>query len=127
MLQKPLTIGMPASPSPPMIIAARTSGMRLPRPPIWRMSRVPTPWMTAPAQRKSRALKTAWLSRWNWLAKTPPAPIAYTMYPSWLTVECASTRLRSFDTTAISAARIAVIAPTARTVARQPGTVANAG
>jgi len=67
---------MPARASAPMTNVLRTKGIRRPRPPIWRMSRVPVAWITAPAPRKSSALNTAWLSRWNWLAKTPPAPTA---------------------------------------------------
>jgi hypothetical protein len=76
LLQNPFRIGRPASASAPITNTFRTKGIREPRPPIFDMSRVPTAWITAPAARKSRALNTAWLSRWNWLAKKPPTPTA---------------------------------------------------
>jgi len=50
------------------------------------MSRVPTEWITAPAPGRG-ALEDCVAEEWNWLSKIPPAPIAYTMYPNWLTVE----------------------------------------
>src|SRR5262245_42468148 len=43
------------------------------------------------------------------------------MYPSWLTVEYASTRLMSYCTSAMDAARIAVSAPTVATTAEVLG------
>jgi len=105
----------------------QVSGMERESPPMPRMSRVPTEWITAPAARKSSALNAEWLRRWNWLWKTAPAPMAYTMKPSWLTVDHASTRFRSLDTVAIEAAMNAEIMPTRSTERLQPGTGLKAG
>ena len=44
-----------------------------------------------------------------------PTPRAIIMYPSWLTVEYASTRLMSFITSPMDAANMAVNAPTIAT------------
>ncbi len=49
---------MPARARAPMMKTARTNGIFTACAPIWRISRVPTAWMTAPAPRKSSALKT---------------------------------------------------------------------
>ena len=49
-----------------IVMVAKVHGMYLRRPPILRMScSPPTPWMTEPAPRKSRALKKAWVIRWK--------------------------------------------------------------
>src|SRR5262245_20905003 len=76
----------------------------------------PMAWITDPEQRKSRALKKACVNRWNTATQYAPTPAARNMYPSWLTVEYASTRLMSYCTSAIEAARIAVSAPTVATI-----------
>ena len=76
LLQKPFMIGTPARARAPTMNTFRTSGIRAPRPPSRARSRVPVAWMTAPAARNSSALNSAWLSRWNWLAKTAPTPTA---------------------------------------------------
>ena len=44
-----------------------------------KMSLVPTAWITAPAPRKSSALKTPWVSRCRKPADAKPAPIAAIM------------------------------------------------
>src|ERR1035438_1189888 len=82
------------------------------RPPIFRMScSPPTAWITDPDPRNSRALKNACVNRWKMATQYAPTPSARNMYPSWLTVEYASTRLISFCTSAMVAARMAVSAP----------------
>ena len=50
-----------------------------------------------------------------------PAPSAMNMYPSWLTVEYAITRLRSVCVTAIDAASSAVAQPVTAISASTPG------
>ena len=78
---------------------------------------MPLAWFTDPDPRNSRALKKAWVNRWNIAKAYAPTPSASIMYPSWLTVEYASTRLMSFITRPIDAAKIAVNAPmTATTI-----------
>ncbi len=47
------------------------------------------------------------------------------MYPNWLTVEYASTRLISFCTSPMDAAQIAVAAPIAATTCRVSGASSN--
>src|SRR6266853_4745461 len=86
--------------------------MYLRRPPILRMS---CSWcramMTEPAPRKRRALKNAWVIRWKMAAEYAEAPSATVMYPSWDSVEYATTRLMSYWTTAMRAVKKAVIPP----------------
>ncbi len=67
--------------------------------------------ITEPEPRKSSALKKAWVIKWNTAATYPPIPSAATMYPNWLMVEKASTRLMSSCATAITEANRAVKAP----------------
>ncbi len=73
-------------------------------------------WITTPTPRKSRALKNAWVSRWNIELPYRPRPAAMIMYPIWLTVLQASTRLMSSWTKAIVAATNSVSAPTTATM-----------
>src|SRR3954453_20385684 len=70
-----------------------------------------TPWITEPEPRNSSALKNAWVTMWKMAATYAPLPMAKNMYPSWLIVEYASTRLMSFWATAIVAANNAVATP----------------
>src|SRR6266581_7278638 len=81
--------------------------------------------MTLPEPRNSRALKKACVMRWKIPAANAPTPSARNMYPSWLTVEYASTRLISFCTSAMVAARIAVNAPIEATTVEVLGVSTN--
>ena len=55
-------------------------GMTFDRPPIRRTScSLARAWMTMPAPRNSRALKNAWVSRWNMPAAYSPTPTAANM------------------------------------------------
>ena len=78
-------------------------------------------WITLPEPRKSSALKNACVIKWKMPEVNAPTPSARNMYPSWLTVEYASTRLMSFCTRPIVAAKIAVTAPTVATTAIATG------
>ena len=57
--------GKPAMARVPMTMVMKVAGIFLESPPIWRMSLVCTAWITEPAPRKRRALKKAWVVRWN--------------------------------------------------------------
>ena len=74
----------------------------------------PSAWITLPAPRNSNALKNAWVVTWNMAALYAPMPSATNMYPSWLTVEYASTFLMSFWNKPTLAAINAVAVPTHR-------------
>ena len=52
-------------------------------------------WMTFPAARKSSALKSAWVAKWNIPAEYAPMPTAKIISPIWDIVEYAMTRLMS--------------------------------
>src|SRR5574341_402446 len=67
--------------------------------------------MTTPAPRNRSALKNAWVMRWNFAADQAPTPRARNMYPIWLMVEYASTRLMSLCARALQPARSSVAAP----------------
>jgi hypothetical protein len=77
--------------------------------------------MTAPLPRKSSALKNACVNRWKMPAPYAPTPMARNMYPSWLTVEYASTRLMSFWTMPMVPANSAVAAPITATTCSVSG------
>ena len=77
--KKPAKNGMPASERVPTRNTMKVCGMRRASPPIAWMSLLPTAWMTAPAARKSSALKTPWVSRCRKPAPAKPAPIAAIM------------------------------------------------
>ncbi len=126
MLKNPESGGMPAIARVPIIIVRKVTGRYLRSPPMWRMSCCPAiPWMTAPEHRKSRALKKACVMRWNDPAANAPTPIARNMYPSCETVEYASTRLMSFCTRPMVAARNAVVTPTMATTSMTIGACVN--
>ena len=67
------------------------------------------------------------MNRWNAPAASLAAPIASIMYPSWLTVENAITRLMSVATRPIEAAKIAVNPPMNATVSIAGGACSNSG
>ena len=76
-----------------MSAKAKVIGMAFFKPPIKRMSRVPSACMMPPARRNPRPSKKAWLIMWNKLANQPVAeadvavPNAAIMKPIWLMVE----------------------------------------
>ena len=63
-------------------------------------------------------MKNAWVTRWKTPAAYAPTPTPTNMYPSWLTVEYARTRLMSVWTSPIVAAKTAVRTPTHATTSR---------
>src|SRR4051812_23858295 len=111
--QKPENGGTPAIDSQATLNVLAVIGMNFRRAPIFFMSCSSCmPCMTEPAPRNSRALKKAWVIMWKMAATYAPEPTARNMYPSWLTVEYASTFLMSRWLTATVAANSAVAAPT---------------
>ena len=80
MLKKPENGGMPAMARVPMPIVMKVTGMYSRMAPILRMSCSSfIAWMTEPLPRKSRALKKAWVMRWNAPAAKAPTPVARNM------------------------------------------------
>src|ERR671914_1911088 len=119
LLKNPASGGMPARARPPTANAAAVTGIGLRRPPSRVMSISPSmACMTLPAARNIRALKKAWVTRWKMPTANAPTPTARNMYPSWLIVEYANTRLRSSWPAAESAAYTAVTSPTTATANR---------
>ena len=118
---------MPAIARHEIMNVIRVIGMCLRMPPIFRMSPLVAsasrPWprrcampcsmpcMTEPAPRNRHALKNACVPRWKIAASQLPVPAATNMKPSWLTVEYASTFLRSVWANAMYAAASAVSRP----------------
>src|SRR5438132_13251944 len=86
-----------------------------------------TAWITGPDPRKSSALKKACVARWKIAAAGAPTPRAAHMYPRWLRVEYAVTRLMSIWTRATVAAKMAVMAPTTPTTASDGPAAAKSG
>ena len=89
------------------------------RPPSRRASRVPASWSTMPAHRNSEALKVAWLRMWNTAATAAMGvlmPKSRVISPRWLTVENASSALRSSLNSAIQAAITMVTRPAPVTI-----------
>ena len=77
--------------------------------------------ITDPAQRNRPALKNACVTRWKTPPSKFPVPTPANMKPSWLTVEYASTFLKSFWAKPMMAANSAVAAPTRATIASMAG------
>jgi len=103
---------MPAIANVEMTNVMCVTGIHFLRPPILRMScSPPIAWMTLPEPRNKQALKKAWVIKWKMPAAYAPTPMPMNMYPSWLTVEYARTRLMSFCATPMVAANKAVSAP----------------
>src|SRR5215831_13232602 len=80
-----------------------------------------------PAPKNSRALKNAWVIRWKIAAEYAEAPSAQAMYPSWESVEYATTRLMSFCTMPRMAMNSAVVAPMTVTNDRAVSESSNSG
>lgn len=62
-------------------------------------------WIIDPALKNKRALKKAWLKRWNKLREKLERPAIHIIYPNWLHVEKAITFLKSFWNKPIEAAK----------------------
>src|SRR6478735_8674720 len=80
--QKPANGKKPTSASEPIMNVQNVIGMYLRRPPMsFFMSKewCEPEWLTDPAPRKRRALKNAWVKRWNTAATHAPEPRAITM------------------------------------------------
>src|ERR1019366_9495721 len=115
--KKPAKPGIPAIASVPISIVPKVVLIFPCRLPMFCMSCSPLmAWITGPEPRNSSALKNACVNTWNTPAPNAPTPNARNMYPSCETVEYASTRLMSFCTRPMVAAKIAVRAPTIATV-----------
>src|SRR5918996_4812749 len=125
--QNPAKGGMPARAREPITNVQNVRGIGFLSPPISLMLFEWTAWITEPAPRNSSALKKAWVNRWNIAAVWPagPRPRAAIMYPSWDTVEYASTRLMSSWTSASSAAISIVVPPMKATNVRASGEGSN--
>jgi hypothetical protein len=94
------------------------------------MSRVCASWSTIPADMKSAALKVAWLMMWNTAtvaAALVPKPRSMVIRPRWLTVEKASSALRSSLNSAILAPITMVIRPAVATIQNHSGVPASTG
>ena len=74
--QNPAKGGMPISARVAITKHPNVTGMNRRRPPISLMLFVWTAWMTEPAPRNSRALKNAWVNRWNSPTLWPAFPRA---------------------------------------------------
>ena len=94
------------------------------------MSRLWVSWSTIPAIMNSEALNVAWFSTWNTAATAAsgePSPTRKVMRPRWLTVEYASSPLRSCLKMAMKAANSTVIRPTVVTIASNQPEPASTG
>ena len=94
-------------------------GMKCHSPFNCRMSREPVSWSMMPALMNKAALKVAWLMMWNTAtaaASVVPKPKSMVIRPRWLTVENASSALRSSLNSAIFAAITMVIRPVVATI-----------
>ncbi len=83
-----------------------------------------------PALMNRAALKVAWLRMWNIATTTAisvPNPSSIVIMPRWLTVEKASSALRSFLKIAMKAAIAMVARPTGVTIRNQTSVPASAG
>ncbi len=78
--KKPENGGIPASASAPIHISTVVQGSQRDMPPMRRMScSSESAWITTPAPRNSRALKNAWVTRWNMPAALAPSPTPQNM------------------------------------------------
>src|SRR3954452_15639289 len=125
--QKPASGGIPARAPSPLTHDQNVTGMLRRRPPIRHIEFVSTAWITAPAARNSSALNAAWVSRWNSAAAGQPTASAPVMYPIWLTVDQARTRLMSCWAQAANAPSSMVIAAITASTCRVAGAAANSG
>ena len=78
--KNPASPGIPARPSPPIVVVIVVATIREDSPPIFRRScSPPRPWMTLPAPRNRSALKKACVTRWKMPAAYAPTPTAANM------------------------------------------------
>ena len=127
----PRTSGTPARESRPRTKEIRSTGIAAAVP---RRARAAVPPPTSPAQpiaRKSNDLNTAWDHRWKSPASGPTsagaAATAESMMPTWLTVDHASSRLRSLCAKARTAARSMVTETVMPRNQRAPGLATSSG
>ena len=117
-----MSSGRPAIEAAAIIASVPVIGISQSRPPRRRASRVPVSWSTMPAHMNSAALKVAWLRMWNTAATAAigvPMPNSMVIRPRWLTVEKASSALRSSLNSAIQAAISMVTRPVPVTIRNQ--------
>src|SRR5215212_6864513 len=94
--KKPLKNGIPHSAAVETSHVMVVIGILRARPPMsLRMSKLwwLPEWLTDPAHRNRQHLKNAGVKMWNTAGVQAPTPRPIIMYPSWLTVEYASTFL----------------------------------
>ena len=128
--KKPLVSGTPAIAAPATTASVAVHGISAASPPSHRMSRECVSWSTMPATMNSDALNAAWLRTWNTAATAAsgvPIPTRQVTSPRWLTVEYASSPLRSCLKIAIVAANSSVTAPTVVTIASNQPDPASTG
>lgn len=117
--KKPDKKGMPMRARLPIVKEEEVNGRSLWRPPILRIScsslRL---WMMDPEQRKSIALKKAWVQMWRKASCGWLRPIVTIISPSWLDVEKAMIFLISFWVSAHVAVKRVVNAPRHKHVVR---------
>ena len=117
--KKPARKGVPVRARLPIVRQEEVNGVRLWRPPIFRMScsslRL---WMIEPEHRNSIALKNAWVQMWRKASCGWLRPIVTIIRPSWLDVEKATIFLMSFWVRAQVAVKRVVSAPRQRQVVR---------
>ena len=86
--KNPVRKGVPTKAKDPIKIIIDETGKMWSKPPILRKSCSSLkPWMTQPALKNNKALKTAWLARWNIETEKCDKPLIKIIYPSWLHVE----------------------------------------
>lgn len=120
--KKPARKGVPVRARLPRVKHEEVKGVRLCMPPILRMScssfRL---WIIEPEQRKSMALKNAWVQMWRKASWGWLRPIVTIIRPSWLDVEKATIFLMSFWVRAQVAVKKVVSAPRQRQIVRAVG------
>lgn len=117
--KKPARKGVPVRARLPIVMQEEVNGVRWCIPPIFRMSCSSFKlWIIDPEQRKSIALKKAWVQIWRNASWGWFKPIVTIISPSWLDVENATIFLMSFCVRAQVAVNRVVRAPRHRQVVR---------
>lgn len=126
--KKPAKKGVPVRARLPTVKHEEVRGVRWCMPPIFRMScssfRL---WIIAPEQRKSIALKKAWVQMWRKASWGWFSPMVTIINPSWLEVEKATIFLMSFWVRAQVAVKRVVKAPRHRQSVRADGLFSRRG
>lgn len=126
--QNPVKNGVPINDNDPINIAVYVIGcLDIIAPIFLKSCSSANACITDPALKNNKALKNAWLNKWNKLAVYADTPHANTMYPNCEHVEQAITFLISFCTNPIVAPKKAVTAPTTAIVATTSGDPAHTG